>query len=211
MKIATGKTWSEDHPRACGEKSATYSTKDKERGSPPRVRGKEGNVHRSRHTNRITPARAGKRSTAMTAGEASKDHPRACGEKGETAPTILSIKGSPPRVRGKGCRVWKVNPGSGITPARAGKVSAIFRVFSATRITPARAGKSSITRARRGLCGDHPRACGEKLSYAGYALACQGSPPRVRGKGRSQCLSFSPGGITPARAGKRDTPPQDYT
>ena len=70
----------------------------------------------------------------------------------------------------------------GITPAHAGK-----------RVTPSRT-----------LLGmrDHPRACGEKLSFSFRARDSAGSPPRMRGKA-FRCLPHrGPCGITPAHAGK---------
>ena len=51
----------EDHPRACGEKSSALSTTTSFRGSPPRMRGKVHLFFRERCGNGITPARAGKR------------------------------------------------------------------------------------------------------------------------------------------------------
>ena len=92
----------------------------------------------------------------------------------------------------------------------------------AHRITPAHAGKSSDYKAPHLLPGDHPRACGEKISLPLHFLLVLGSPPRMRGKdGASRlhlCFLGSPPrmrgkaagsgcavelpGITPAHAGK---------
>ena len=48
--------------------------------------------------------------------------------------------------------------------------------------------------------------CGEKpADYVGYKLA-QGSPPHVRGKVFSICSFWRCVGITPACAGKRESP-----
>ena len=49
-----------DHPRGCGENQCRYCTNCKNRGSPPRMRGKPKFCSRSRRTARITPADAGK-------------------------------------------------------------------------------------------------------------------------------------------------------
>ena len=49
-----------DHPRACGEKSTSTSMMNCGWGSPPRVRGKDGNQSTGQHRGRITPAYAGK-------------------------------------------------------------------------------------------------------------------------------------------------------
>ena len=71
------------------------------------------------------------------------------------------------------------------------------------RITPACAGKRWLYISLDLLAGDHPRVCGEKATAAGFNLRDVGSPPRVRGKGKSRRIPALQGGITPACAGKR--------
>ena len=93
------------------------------------------------------------------------------------------LRGSPPRVRGKGQEPSESHPLPGITPACAGK-----------RQRPA-------ARLRGG--GDHPRVCGEKPVAMHSCITSRGSPPRVRGKGGFPCLAVLHPGITPACAGKR--------
>ena len=121
---------------------------------------------------RITPARAGKSSFRYEAIEILGDHPRACGEKLDPQIQQFALVGSPPRVRGKGVRHVVAVVGGGITPARAGK-RAVCRVYHLH-------------------VWDHPRACGEKSGFHGFAA--------------------SHWGITPARAGKREgkAPPLPY-
>ena len=70
------------------------------------------------------------------------------------------------------------------------------------RITPARAGKSRFLPLCSAAGGDHPRACGEKFFLLRLLPRRLGSPPRVRGKELPSRARSSPGGITPARAGK---------
>ena len=70
-----------DHPRACGEKSPTKAANESPAGSPPRMRGKVFGRSRGRHSDRITPAHAGKSILDFAEGVLSEDHPRACGEK----------------------------------------------------------------------------------------------------------------------------------
>ena len=91
----------EDHPRACGENVESWPDIVLLCGSPPRVRGKRGITAENILGLRITPARAGK--TAGSGGNRprERDHPRACGENSVVALTVMSITGSPPRVRGK--------------------------------------------------------------------------------------------------------------
>ena len=73
-----------------------------------------------------------------------EDHPRVCGEKLLLNVIPNSIKGSPPRVRGKGTEEIVVVQITGITPACAGK-------------RPTQQRKQSSGR-------DHPRVCGEKTA-----------------------------------------------
>ena len=57
-------------------------------------------------------------------------------------------------------------------------------------ITPAYAGKSVAGSSATAAIGDHPRACGEEAVTMLYALADEGSPPRVRGRaGRGKARS----------------------
>ena len=72
----------------------------------------------------------------------------------------------------------------------------------AVRITPACAGKSR-SQPRLPCTGrDHPRVCGEKLRIVEVGRVKEGSPPRVRGKGRSKRFRCTSPWITPAYAGK---------
>ena len=133
-----------DHPRACGEKFLDFYIFHRMEGSPPRMRGKEDLIYRKDVMLRITPAHAGKSTKGGKFYPIYEDHPRACGEKNNRPLSRYPFKGSPPRMRGKvfpRC-IWP-------TPRR---------------ITPAHAGKSPVQRGAAALSGDHPRACGEKLS-----------------------------------------------
>ena len=70
----------EDHPRACGENSDVDDEGDIIRGSPPRMRGKQGWTASMLKKGRITPAHAGKTDSTRLCRTRSRDHPRACGE-----------------------------------------------------------------------------------------------------------------------------------
>ena len=50
-----------DHPRLCGEKECNDGCKNRQKGSPPPMRGKVVRGTLQRQNNRITPAYAGKR------------------------------------------------------------------------------------------------------------------------------------------------------
>ena len=110
-----------DHPRVCGEKVLLYSGLLYPLGSPPRVRGKAvlGGLP-SRNVG-ITPACAGKRKMLLNELHSTWDHPRVCGEKSIREILLISLKGSPPRVRGKGNESAVGLVVQRITPAYAGK------------------------------------------------------------------------------------------
>ena len=70
------------------------------------------------------------------------------------------------------------------------------------RITPADAGKT-FTQCEHGANKrDHPRGCGENLSFWVFRARQLGSPPRMRGKPRTQNEQLRNLRITPADAGK---------
>ena len=109
------------------------------------MRGKvyQGVMHNL--TPRITPAYAGKRLADVAGKLAAEDHPRVCGEKSMYDYGNNTAQGSPPHVRGKVQKSQAVGLVNGITPACAGKRLFFLPIFN--------------------LCGDHPRVCGEKLSW----------------------------------------------
>ena len=148
----------------CGEKKRGRPKYGRRWGSPPRVRGKESTGIRRAKNERITPACAGKSHVYWGAYDADEDHPRVCGEKRRTGPTTLPLLGSPPRVRGK--------------------VRLPSHKSAPLRITPACAGKRLSDREKKIIERDHPRVCGEKHQRAAWMRRPEGSPPRVRGKGR---------------------------
>ena len=90
-----------DHPRVCGEKVFRPSRGWKKGGSPPRMRGKEGQPGRVERGTGITPAYAGKRRQCPLGELICRDHPRVCGEKTYADRAQMSHIGSPPRMRGK--------------------------------------------------------------------------------------------------------------
>ena len=83
-----GKTWrakkplaqDKDHPRACGENRLYVQLPNIERGSPPRMRGKQAQAREEAKEVRITPAHAGKTQKTYPRPYLYRDHPRACGE-----------------------------------------------------------------------------------------------------------------------------------
>ena len=151
-----------DHPRVCGEKLPAAVDGTLRVGSPPRVRGKVNQTDVSVLHRGITPACAGKSPEPSAPVSTAEDHPRVCGEKERGYRGRTTVRGSPPRVRGKVTAAVEMARGVGITPACAGK-----------RLQPSRG---------QFRPADHPRVCGEKKLFCGKCGALMGSPPRVRGK-----------------------------
>ena len=110
-----------DHPRVCGEKPLRPQSRSSRSGSPPRMRGKVHSIEVLRKAGGITPAYAGKRLVAFQLHQFAWDHPRVCGEKTGVKLTPRWWTGSPPRMRGKGCKVLAPAVRLRITPAYAGK------------------------------------------------------------------------------------------
>ena len=166
-----------------GEKHQSFTLLLRHRGSPPHGRGKGRRRCRTGDGFGITPAWAGKRYHPRVGLQGHRDHPRMGGEKGSYRWVIKSVKGSPPRGRGK--------------------ADAAPHGFLAEGITPAWAGKSYVLVSVEFVPEDHPRVGGEKYNSAEALANRQGSPPRGRGKviPCGQCIGCRR--ITPAWAGKR--------
>ena len=90
-----------DHPRGCGENTTSDRKTQCRAGSPPQVRGKLAIQIFSVVTPGITPAGAGKTRQKKGYFFSSRDHPRRCGENLQYKFLALSLRGSPPQVRGK--------------------------------------------------------------------------------------------------------------
>ena len=151
-----------DHPRVGGEKAFASSSMVCSSGSPPRKRGKVIVLHDGGAGPRITPAWAGKRMPTMSWDKQNQDHPRVGGEKARDRASVVMVKGSPPRGRGKDSFIVHCHACVGITPAWAGKRAA--------------RGESSSS------SWDYPRVGGEKPFDNPKIDNCEESPPRGRGK-----------------------------
>ena len=151
-------------------------------GSPPPMRGKVPEQGLIRLRDGITPAYAGKRQLRKHLVDAKRDHPRLCGEKVQGVWQCLSIKGSPPPMRGK--------------------AKLAVESSACCRITPAYAGKSLLHRNNQDQNEDHPRLCGEKATMRRFSCTLSGSPPPMRGKVLLYVVLQIWDRITPAYAGK---------
>ena len=77
-------------------------------------------------------------------------------------------------------------------------------------ITPAYAGKRRNENFSINGDQDHPRLCGEKSGTMRGGLTGIGSPPPMRGKGSRFWCGFLRRWITPAYAGKRYDPDNEF-
>ena len=111
----------QDHPRGCGENFHFVSPSVFFEGSPPRMRGKLYVVNETSANVGITPADAGKTLQIITFYPRKQDHPRGCGENRITQKDKWTVKGSPPRMRGKRATPTAPIYHGRITPADAGK------------------------------------------------------------------------------------------
>ena len=110
-----------DHPRMGGEKADIDDDGLHYKGSPPRGRGKGGDIVGGLGCVRITPAWAGKSLFCFTAAVPIQDHPRTGGERSGMKGMKSWKLGSPPHRRGKGIQADGAGAWAGITPAWAGK------------------------------------------------------------------------------------------
>ena len=175
----------QDHPRMCGEEIIPWIGGKQALGSPPHARGRGPDDLPCEGLDRITPACAGKRRCQCCTRWPMRDHPRMRGEEAIKWTWGWCPSGSPPHARGRVLLAGRRSDVPGITPARAGKSAPRRSVL----ISP----------------WDHPRACGEEVVNEGTKGDAKGSPPRVRGRGAVGSNRASRGGITPARAGKRQS------
>ena len=120
IHIITRLRFPEDHPHACGDKTATLSKGGKIQGSSPRVWGQDANRLYQYDRIRIIPTRVGTRAYLAPLWLFSGDHPHACGDKNVLGAISTSLEGSSPRVWGQGKRGKAGGTGQGIIPTRVG-------------------------------------------------------------------------------------------
>ena len=155
-------------------------------GSPPRMRGRRPRRGPPPSFLRLTPAYAGKTPVPVGRIGVSGAHPRVCGEDSAGGLNSWSDAGSPPRMRGRRSSAMASRSQSGLTPAYAGKTGRACRH---------EAGQTA-----------HPRVCGEDIEPGGLGGLAAGSPPRMRGRRSDPTRLRLDRRLTPAYAGKTDSP-----
>ena len=109
-----------DHPRACGEHRRCRCRSWPCPGSSPRLRGTLAARPSMPIANGIIPALAGNTPCGTRAWRRAWDHPRACGEHGDSQTSQSGFLGSSPRLRGTLDGVGVATGLLGIIPALAG-------------------------------------------------------------------------------------------
>ena len=185
-----------DHPRACGEHSGKLGPAELPAGSSPRMRGAQGaqgggSSPRMRGARRrapagphvvgIIPAHAGSTSPQSPFRLPGRDHPRACGEHRDRDGQGGRPGGSSPRMRGALLRRRMHPTRRGIIPAYAESTQGA---------------KSLVSGA-----WDHPRVCGEHVTFSRVFSGSMGSSPRMRGALLCGAGRVPATGIIPAYAG----------
>ena len=150
-----------DHPRVCGEHSETKADNSSMTGSSPRMRGTLTIPEDALLTAWIIPAYAGNTFPPIYCLLFMWDHPRVCGEHSFSLIAAICAAGSSPRMRGTQI------------PAKQG----VFPLG----IIPAYAGNTNPRQLKRFNARDHPRVCGEHVTFFPSGLYAQGSSPRMRG------------------------------
>ena len=170
-----------DHPRMCGEHQNDLPSTAPSRGSSPHVRGTPRPRPCPRPGRGIIPACAGNTMVLPRGLAHARDHPRMCGEHVAVRGLFDGVEGSSPHVRG--------------TPVSS------FLLVCLVGIIPACAGNTQRKSLRLMTVWDHPRMCGEHLSYPPQVLLTLGSSPHVRGTRHRQTTDNPTMGIIPACAG----------
>ena len=137
-RVATGRP---DHPRGCGEHSRDRTCWHCRAGSSPRMRGAHPQLSGLNTHPGIIPADAGSTRPCARSMRSRRDHPRGCGEHGESAVFPVSGQGSSPRMRGAHIDRDVLGGDGGIIPADAGSTMRLSAHPMHSR--------------------DHPRGCGE--------------------------------------------------
>ena len=109
-----------DHPRVCGEHSATLLPMLLIVGSSPRMRGAPSTLLRGSAALGIIPAYAGSTGNTVVQGYIDGDHPRVCGEHRSLSARPTDTWGSSPRMRGALLSYMDKPFQHGIIPAYAG-------------------------------------------------------------------------------------------
>ena len=116
-----------DHPRTCGEHTASCGCVQPTLGSSPHMRGTLISFFVIIVSLGIIPAHAGNTTAKADASYDHKDHPRTCGEHRLHADEKNPAMGSSPHMRGTHYPHIMSQITAGIIPAHAGNTSTVLR------------------------------------------------------------------------------------
>ncbi len=192
-----------EHPRVCGDDSSTLAVLRRDRGAPPRVRGRPQHRASDARLRGSTPACAGTTRDVTSPPARLWEHPRVCGDDVSEEDAAKLRKGAPPRVRGRpaGAVRWAAavrehprvcgddDRGRTVSQLRGGAPPRVRgrhrlkrRVGLPQGSTPACAGTTPPCRSASCWTPEHPRVCGDDDYNDVAARIVEGAPPRVRGR-----------------------------
>ena len=175
------------HPRVRGDVQQSTRPRWSQQGSPPRARGRPFRNVDGGGGDGLTPACAGTSSRTGSTALRAWAHPRVRGDVQIELIEPESVRGSPPRARGRPHTVHGRRQRAGLTPACAGTSNPC-------------AAKTPTHRA-------HPRVRGDVAERDSVVRAGWGSPPRARGRPAMSMTTPPDTGLTPACAGTSPSGP----
>jgi len=150
------------HPRVRGDGLPGMMVVSAFAGSPPRARGRYGQVARVYLAGRFTPACAGTVLPPTLRWQWTAVHPRVRGDGGKPNRLRPNPNGSPPRARGRFSLCGRLPRRRRFTPACAGTVHGLAAYNLGLSV--------------------HPRVRGDGSEFSQDVDIVDGSPPRARGR-----------------------------
>ena len=149
------------YPRVCGGTTVTSSTRPRNSGLSPRMRGNPRRVCCCLTVNGSIPAYAGEPDVEAVGARGRRVYPRVCGGTGTRMASPYCERGLSPRMRGnrQAGRLWDPLPGS----------------------IPAYAGEPDAIKPADGEDGVYPRVCGGTSPFRSTTAHTSGLSPRMRG------------------------------
>ena len=155
---------------------------------------------------RFTPTHVGNTRPGPGPERQTSVHPHACGEHGCVRRRICTTDGSPPRMWGTRSAPLAERSDGRFTPRMWGTPAACADGSRQHRFTPTHVGNTDRTVASTDGYAVHPHACGEHTFKGLNTKNVSGSPPRMWGTLRLECLQSWPQRFTPTHVGNTCEP-----
>ncbi len=165
------------HPHACGEHSASSSSKSPHNGSSPRLWGTSRSRACCRYPRRFIPTPVGNILISTWISAANAVHPHACGEHSARSRCDHLRAGSSPRLWG----TWRIRGD---------------RIFE-ERFIPTPVGNIAQTSRSDSITSVHPHACGEHWAISISTMIVFGSSPRLWGTSFNNNITLDDLGSSP--------------